>query len=214
MKHRYAPEGWRQGITRVRYIADDGTGLFGREGMFVGNSEPLPGVTPRGWLGVLIAFDGEEKPLDVDPGQLDVVSNTHPAFEVAERIAPVPATRDEACTEAWLQHYVALALAAHTAFHDALPILGSKPVPGSRPDLGYLIDIATAATATAVALSTPPDEVGTLLWDLTPESGALNGEYLDWLTQRADALGINPADLDHRLDAADFRSPSRLTRAA
>lgn len=129
---------------------------------------------------------------------------THPAFAAAERLAPVPYDRDKATHEAWLRHYVALGLAAHVAFVDALPPLGSKPEPGSCPDLGYLVTIATSATAAAVALDTPAESVAEELWELTPEAGALNGEWEEWLTDRADDLGINPADIDHRLDAADF----------
>jgi hypothetical protein len=71
-RHRYAPRGWQPGATRVRYTADD-AGLLGKEGVFVGNSLPLPGVTPRPRLGVLIRFDGEGGPLDVDPADLEVV---------------------------------------------------------------------------------------------------------------------------------------------
>jgi hypothetical protein len=126
----------------------------------------------------------------------------------AERLAPTPDSRD-ATVEDWIRSYAALALAAHAAFQGALPPSGSKVAPGSRPDLGYLISIAVSSTAAAVALDTPREAVTEELWALTPEAGALNGEYIDWLTDTLDRLGINPADLDPAFEAADFKSPSR-----
>lgn len=135
----------------------------------------------------------------------------HDLLNLAENLAPTPYQRDQVSTEAWLRHYIALALAAHTAFRDGMgAALREDPV--SRPDLGYIVTIATAATAAAIALDTPPDTVAWRLWKLTPEAGSLNGEYLRWLTDRADQLGINPADLDHRLEPGDFSSASRTTR--
>jgi hypothetical protein len=134
--------------------------------------------------------------------------SVHPAFDAAERVAPEPTDRDTATVDQWVLHYCALALAAHTAFRDALRSLSPTPEGGSRPDLGYLVTVAVSATAAAIALTTPPAEVAGVLWDYTPEAGALNGEYLDWLDETLDRLGINPADIDHHLDTADFRSPS------
>jgi hypothetical protein len=64
-RYRYAPEGWQPGFTRVIH----GTG---ERGVFVSNSLPLPGVTPKSWLGVLVLFDGGEEPEDVDPADLEV----------------------------------------------------------------------------------------------------------------------------------------------
>jgi hypothetical protein len=72
-RYRHAPANWQQGATRVRYTADDGDGLLGAVGTFVGNSQPLEGMMPRSWLGVLVRFDGEESPLDVDPADLEPV---------------------------------------------------------------------------------------------------------------------------------------------
>jgi len=126
----------------------------------------------------------------------------------AERLAPTPDSRD-ATVEDWIRSYAALGLAAHAAFRATLPSLRPGGVRGSRPDLGYLITIAVSSTAAAVALDTPREAVTQELWALTPEAGALNGEYIDWLTDTLDRLGINPADLDPGFDAADFKSPSR-----
>jgi hypothetical protein len=67
-KLRHAPADWLANVTRVRH-AD------GQEGTFVGNSLPLPGVTPRSWLGVLIRFDGDAEPLDCDPADLTVMED-------------------------------------------------------------------------------------------------------------------------------------------
>jgi hypothetical protein len=67
--YRPAPAEWTPGI-RVVYVANDGTGLTGKTGVYEGDSTPLPGVTPRSWLGVLVRFDGEDEPLDVDPADL------------------------------------------------------------------------------------------------------------------------------------------------
>jgi hypothetical protein len=72
-RYRHAPDDWQPGGTRVRYVAD--ADVFGEIGTFVGDSHPLPGVTPRSGLGVLIQFDTEAQPLDVDPADLEVVSN-------------------------------------------------------------------------------------------------------------------------------------------
>lgn len=132
---------------------------------------------------------------------------THPAFAAAERLAPEPTSRETATAETWTQHYAALALAAHAAFDAATRTIPSDPEPGSRPDLGYLITIAVASTATAVALTATPDEVAHALWDFTPEAGALNGEYVQWLADTLDELGVNPADLYPAFNGADFRSP-------
>lgn len=64
---RHAPADWTPLETRVRHTD-------GEEGVFAGNSEPLPGTTPRGWLGVLVKFDGSTDCVDVDPADLAVVN--------------------------------------------------------------------------------------------------------------------------------------------
>jgi hypothetical protein len=135
-------------------------------------------------------------------------------FDIAEQLAPVPATREEATTEAWVRHYAAVALAAHAAFVDALHTLAPSPEPGSRPDLGYLTQIANSSTAAAHALLVLNGAEEDELWDLTPEAGALNGEYIDWLAEVLAAAGINPHDLYPAFEAADFTSPSRLAEVS
>ncbi len=128
-------------------------------------------------------------------------------FARAAALAPQP--EQDGTVQDWIRHLAAEALAAHTVFRSMLPRISSTPVPGSRPELGYIIGLAVASTSAAVALTTPTDKVARKLWNLTPEAGALNGEYLDWLVSTLDRLGINPADIDPAYSAADFQSPSR-----
>jgi hypothetical protein len=137
-------------------------------------------------------------------GQEHVVTVNDP-FAVAEALAPVPATRGQATTDAWVRHYAALAMAAWTAFHRA--VSSTDTVTPPWPDLGLLAGLAVAATAAAHGLALPsqPED----LWDLTPECGALNGEWEEWLAKTLDAHGINPADIDPRYSVGDFRSPTR-----
>jgi hypothetical protein len=145
----------------------------------------------------------------------------HEVFLAAEKLGPVPYNADDATPQAWLRHYIATALAAHTAFYAALPPPRTVPADqvGSKPELGYLMMIATSATAAAQAIDAviagdvTADKVAAAIWKLTPNCGALNSEYVGWLMERADQLGINPADLDFRLNAADFRSTSRYVWA-
>lgn len=123
----------------------------------------------------------------------------HP-FDIAEHLAPVPdqgATADD-----WTRHYAALALAAWAAFHAAMGTDEAR-------DLGYLSLIGTSATAAAIALTSPHDTAPDFLWDHTPEAGALNGEWEQWIVQKLDALGVNPADIHPSYVAGDFRSPSQ-----
>lgn len=128
----------------------------------------------------------------------------------ATEIAPVPSSRDADQAD-WIRHYTAQALSAHAAFRDIMEQPG-PPLPQSG--WTYLPLIGEASTAAAVSLASgSPDRTGTL-WDLNPDCGALNGEWEEWLTGTLDRLGINPADIDGRYRAADFRSPSReATRA-
>ena len=133
------------------------------------------------------------------------------AFAAADKVAPQP---DRGATgQVWGRHYAALALAAHTAFRVSLPTIGSNPEPGSRPDLGLICAVATSSTAAAVALLSPPLVAPDLIWNLTPEAGALNGEYVDWLAERCDQFGINPAALYRWYSGADFDSPSVLAES-
>lgn len=132
-----------------------------------------------------------------------------PAFAAAQRLAPEPEKREDATAEAWLKHYAALAMAAHAAFRNALPGIRAKRE-DYGPELGYLVTIGVTATAAAIALSSPSHEAAAKeIWDLTPELGALNGEYVDWLADLLDNLGINPADIERHYEAADFNSVSR-----
>lgn len=131
------------------------------------------------------------------------MTTNHDPFDTAHRLAPTPTRPDQATRANWIRHYAAQALAAHVAFHTALRTIPRNPEPNSRPDLGHLIAIAVASTTAAAALADPgnaPD----LIWDLTPEAGALNGEYLDWLDDTLTVHGINPADIDPDLDRVGF----------
>src|SRR5688572_15075336 len=94
-------------------------------------------------------------------------------FAVADKLAPAPQSRDADSAQKWVTHYAARALAAHSAFRAATRVKAGQP--GSRPDFGYLMEIATAATAAAVAFDVHDrHEAADELWDLTPELGALN----------------------------------------
>lgn len=134
------------------------------------------------------------------------MSTEHKALQAASQVAPFPYEREAATREALLRHYVAQGLAAYVDFADALKHLGPKPAVGSRPDVGYLIGIAVASTAAAIALDNPGDTAAEIVWKLTPEAGAFNGEWEDWLIERIDQLGINPADVNHHLDPTHFSS--------
>jgi len=131
-------------------------------------------------------------------------------LEIAQILAPGPETEADSTAKAWSIHYAATAFAAFTEFHTMLKTLTPNPAPGSRPELGRLVALGVAATAAYAALSAEPGEdIGELLWAWTPECGALNGEYLDELTEALDEAGINPADIDPEYSAGDFASPSR-----
>lgn len=129
----------------------------------------------------------------------------------AERLAPEPNSRAVLDgRDKWARHFAAQALAAHSEFRVAIRTVNKQTAPGSRPDLGHLMAIATASTAAAVALTVPAEHVAGKIWDLTPEAGALNGEYIDWLAETLDRLGVNPADLHPWFDGADFTTPARI----
>lgn len=76
---RHAPADWKPTLTRVVHVD-------GQAGTFVGNSQPLPGVAPRSWLGVLVKFDGGTDQVDVDPADLTVTSLRDPFAAIAGRI--------------------------------------------------------------------------------------------------------------------------------
>ncbi|MFE9955854.1 hypothetical protein [Micromonospora sp. NPDC005299] len=141
-----------------------------------------------------------------------MTTTTESPINTANRIAPAPATEDDATRDAWVRHYAAQALACWATFRREIRNLTPNPEPGSRPDIGYLALAAVASTAAAAALIEDPDpvllmdapNVTALIWELTPELGALNGEYEDWLTEVLVRYGVNPGEIDPDLDPRDF----------
>ena len=131
------------------------------------------------------------------------MTDIYSPFHAAAKIAPEPADRDNATREAWIRHYAALALASWVVFHDVITRRNTNPQPDDLPDISFLAVIGSSSTAAAIAL-THPDDAPTLIWDYTPEAGALNGEFEDWLEDVLVRHGINPAHIDHRRDAGDF----------
>lgn len=134
---------------------------------------------------------------------------TNDPFATAERLAPVPA--ENGTVDDWVRYHAAQSFAAWAQFR----IDERQPVADRSADLGLLAMLGTASLHAAVALSSihrgpVPQE----LYDLTPEAGAMNGEWEEWLTDRLDSLGINPADIHPEYVAADFRSPSRMSEVA
>jgi hypothetical protein len=126
-------------------------------------------------------------------------------LNLAHEIAPTPASVNAERAD-WIRHYAALAFAAQAAFRDQEGQGGTE--------LGYMALIGDAATSAAVALSyTSSHDQTVTLWDLNYDGGALNGEAAEWLVEVLDRLGINPADIDDRYRAADFRTPSRAVAA-
>ncbi|MFF3867374.1 hypothetical protein [Micromonospora sp. NPDC001898] len=130
-------------------------------------------------------------------------------LNTALAIAPQPETREAATRDAWVRHYAALALAAFAEQRAAFRTLPANPAPGSRPDLGHLGLIGVSAMAAAAAFLGPLDAPARV-WDLTPELGALNGEWEEWLAAVLVRRGINPGHIDPDLDPADFATAVRL----
>lgn len=133
----------------------------------------------------------------------------HAPLAVAERLAPVPATREEATCDAWVRHHAAQGLAAFAAFNGEIRGLISHQERLSRPELGYLVGLGVASMHAAYALCASALDRPGRLWDLTPEAGALNGEWEEWLAAICDRFGVNPADINPQYNAADFKSPPR-----
>lgn len=128
-------------------------------------------------------------------------------FTAAGRLAPEPASVEESTVEVWARHYAAQAVAANAY---ARRVLRGKWLGiGSSTDVGFLVGMSVASTAAALALTTPRDGIAAKLWSVTPGLGALNGEWKTAMSDLLDRLGINPADIDPDLDAADFNSPSQ-----
>ena len=160
-----------------------------------------PGVYERGSSGpwsLAAATDGAPKV-------------PHDAFTAAARLAPLPTDRYTATTADWIRYYAAQALAAFSTFHTEVAELTPSTEPGSRPDIGYLAVLGHTSVAAAVALETPTAFAATLLWDLTPEQGALNGEWEEWVADALERHGVNPAAIDPRYRAGDFTAPMPIT---
>lgn len=134
-----------------------------------------------------------------DPGDPRELLNT------AEGLAPRP--EDPTDRDQWIRYWTATGLAACAGFRRALSNHNQDAAIRGR-ELAYLSLLSVASVAAAVPLVSPEQHLE-LLWDLTPEAGALNGEWEDWLTETLDKYGINPADIDDRLVARDFSSPTR-----
>jgi hypothetical protein len=129
---------------------------------------------------------------------------TYDLFAVAERLAPEP--DQNGTTEQWVRHHAARSFAAWTAFRQTL---------GHRdPSLGLLAMLGVSSMHAAVALLVPDADVPRRMWELTPEAGAMNGEWEEWLTDILNQFGINPADINDEYVAGDFRSPSRAQEVA
>jgi hypothetical protein len=126
----------------------------------------------------------------------------------AHEIAPTPdenGTRDD-----WKRCFAAQALAAFAAFYQ---VTHEVKTGDDRPEIGYLALIGHTSVSAVLGLDAPADQLPTLLWEYTPEGGALNGEWEQYICYVLDRLGINPADLDERYDARHFTSPSRKAGA-
>lgn len=122
----------------------------------------------------------------------------------AHHLAPTPdenGTRDE-----WIRHYAAQALAAFAGFHTVTHEVRRGD---DRPEIGYLAIIGHTSVAAVLGLDAIGKHLTGLLWEYTPEGGALNGEWEQYIVGVLDHQGINPADIDDRYRAGDFRSPSR-----
>lgn len=125
-------------------------------------------------------------------------------INAALTLAPTPEPGADVTADTWIRHYAALALAAYATNRIECRNLPPNPQPGSRPDIGYLALLGSSATAAAAALMYTEDYAPEVIWGLTPEVGAFNGEWEEWLADVLVRRGINPADIDPDLDPADF----------
>lgn len=128
----------------------------------------------------------------------------------AHELAPTPGedgTRDD-----WIRCYAAQALAAFAGFYQVTHEVRRGD---SRPEIGYLALIGHTSVSACIALDHASSDhasavdVSLALWEHTPEGGALNGEWEQYIIDTLDRLGVNPADIDDRYDARHFTSPSR-----
>lgn len=131
------------------------------------------------------------------------MTEPHELMNRAEELAPLPEVGAEPVQ--WVRHFAAEAMAANAAVR----LLIGK---GRPAELAYLSMLAHAAMAAAVALDAPAETAARVIWELTPEAGALNGEWVDHLADTLEAHDINPADLYPWFEAKDFTSPARLPR--
>lgn len=129
-------------------------------------------------------------------------------FVAAGRLAPQPKTREEATADGWARYYAAEAVATNAYLRQ---ILNQDGPP--KGDISFIVGVSVAATAVALALTTSREEIAEKLWDITPELGALNGEWEEEMIDLLDRLSVNPADIDPDLDPADFDSPSQREEA-
>lgn len=156
-KLRHAPPEWRPGATRVRYLAADED--QGRLGTFVRNSQPLPGVTPAGWLGVLIRFDGDRNLVDVDPAGLEVVCLHDPFAAVRPtlptRYAPGAAGVPYDYPNLYDWHPV-IYYPAGTVIESEGPIWLVEPYPAERADGTDGCDPVTSAGVAVLSRAAAP----------------------------------------------------------
>jgi hypothetical protein len=121
----------------------------------------------------------------------------------ADELAPSPDNPHARPTD-WVRHYAAQAMAANAAFRVA-----ERTSPG--PALGYLSALEVASTHAAMAIDSHSWTTRDL-WEVTPEGGALNGEWMDYLAEVLVKHDINPADLYPWYRASDFPVPLRLPK--
>lgn len=126
---------------------------------------------------------------------------TAPAARTSSNIAPQPKTEAEATTEAWLRHYAVRAQSLYAAYRVTMDAFFKSPT-GSEEyhrlgrQMGTQVESALAHQMVAYLLATTAalpgaDERAQGIWDLTPELGALNGEWEDQLAGLLGGLGID-----------------------
>lgn len=160
---RYAPLEWSPTLTRVRYTAAGE--LSGRAGTFVRNSYPLTGKPARGWLGVLVRFDGERDLVDVDPYDLTVICERDPfaaiGHKLPTRYAPgATGTPYDYPGDAgtW---YPVIYYSAGTVEEDEGPIWLVEPYPAERADGTDGLDPIDSAGVAVLRCDAAPRPRGT-----------------------------------------------------
>jgi hypothetical protein len=122
----------------------------------------------------------------------------------AHELAPTPGETGR--REDWIRHYAAQALAAFAGFYQVTHEVRHGD---SRPEIGYLALLGHTSVAAALGLNASPGDLPNLLWQFSPDGDAMNGEWESYIVGILDRAGINPADIDDRYTASDFRSPQR-----